>query len=63
MIKKVKILKTIQILKTAINRHHAFVALKKEFFSRNLGQNMPKMRIFLEKKAVNRRSAEPPNPC
>jgi len=32
--------------------------LKNEFFSRNLGQNMPKIGYFFGKKALNRRSAE-----
>jgi len=42
-----------------------FKHLKHEFFSRNLGQNMPKNAYFLKKKSVKlpqRPGAPPPNP-
>jgi len=41
-----------------VHQHTLFRHLKYAFFSRNLGQNMPKNAYFLEKRLKNHRSAQ-----
>jgi len=46
------------------HQHTLFRHLKNEFFSKNLGQNMPKnAHFFRKKKAANRRSDRGLCPC